>query len=253
MFLVTQKRGNNGMNQRPFGIFSRKALLSAIVIGSGGAVHAHEASAPYATMAPLSQYLMIDQNAEATLARSAAPASVSRDATVMVLKQHGYETVAKGKNGFVCIVERSWMSPFDSPEFWNPKNRSPTCFNPAAVRSVLPFSIKRTEMVVAGMPKTRIIARIREAIEHKELPALEPGAMCYMMSKDMYLGDSQGHWHPHLMFYSPKSDGADWGANLEGSPVFLDPVSLSKNSPDPFITLMVPVWMWSDETPAPRN
>jgi hypothetical protein len=225
------------------------AFATALTLAA--VVHAQGSETPYPQMAALAQYLIIDQNSEITLARSAAPASVSRDATVMVLKQRGYETAVKGKNGFVCLVERSWMSPFDSPEFWNPKNRSPTCLNPAAVRSVLPFGIKRTEMVLAGMSKTQIIARVRESIERKEMPALEPGAMCYMMSQEMYLGDAQGHWHPHLMFYSPKSNGADWGANLPGSPVFLDPLSLSANSPDPFNIVMVPVWKWSDGTPAP--
>ena len=245
------KPRNNGMTRKVFAFFSTQALFLATAFALSGTAHAQGMKSPYPTMAPLAQYLMTDQNAEIALARSAAPSSVSRDAEVMVLKQHGYETVEKGKNGFVCLVDRSWMSPFDSPEFWNPKNRSPTCFNPASVRSVLPFELKRTEWVLAGLSKTQIIARLREAVEHKEMPALEPGAMCYMMSKDMYLGDAQRHWHPHLMFYSPKSDGADWGANLDGSPVSLDPISLSKNSPDPFITFMVKVWTWSDGTAAP--
>jgi hypothetical protein len=58
-------------------------------------------------MAPLDQYLM-ERNAEMELAKSAAPESISRDAEVMVLGRHGYETVGKGKNSFVCMVERSW-------------------------------------------------------------------------------------------------------------------------------------------------
>ena len=95
-------------------------------------------------MASLDQYLMADRNAEIALARSAAPPSISGDATVMVLGQHGYETAVTGKNGFVCIVDRVWTQPFDAPEFWNPKNRSPICYNPPAVRSVLPLTVKRT-------------------------------------------------------------------------------------------------------------
>jgi hypothetical protein len=238
------------MNQKLFAVFSTQTLLLAVTFSLPAVAPAQDPKTPYSNMAPLAQYLMTDQNVEIVLARSAAPVSISRDATVMVLTPHGYETVDKGKNGFVCLVDRSWMSPFDSPEFWNPKNRSPTCFNPAAVRSVLPFELKRTELVLAGLSKTQIVARIRAAIEHKEMPALEPGAMCYMMSPNQYLGDAAGHFHPHLMFYSPKSDDADWGANLPGSPVLLDPLSLSANSPDPFIIFMVPVWKWSDGAPA---
>src|ERR1700678_3911031 len=72
---------------------------------------------PYPSMAPLDQYLM-DRNAEIVLARSAAPEAISRDAEIWVVGQHGYETAVKGKNGWVCVVERSWGSDFDDPEFW---------------------------------------------------------------------------------------------------------------------------------------
>jgi hypothetical protein len=227
---------------------STRVLVLAVLLGFGGQVHAQESKAPYPRMAPPAQYFMTDQNAEIALARSAAPAAISRDASILVLKQRGYETAVKGSNNFVCVVERSWMSPFEFPEFWNPKMRSPICFNPPAVRSVLPFTYKRTEMVLAGFPKAQMVARLREAIEHKEIPALEPGAMTYMMSKEGYLGDEVGHWHPHLMFYGPRSDGADWGADLPGSPVLLNPQF--QTSPEALTSVMVPVLKWSDGTPA---
>src|SRR5260370_32663461 len=123
---------------------------------------------------------------------SAAPGFISLDGGVRVLRRQGYETAVKGKNGFVCLVERSWMSPFDFPEFWNPKMRGPICFNPPAVRSILPLTSKRTELVLAGLSKSQIIDGIK-AFDVKELPALEPGAMCYMMSKQGYLNDSARH------------------------------------------------------------
>src|SRR3984957_4661310 len=94
---------------------------------------AEDAKTAYPSMAPLDQYLM-ERSAEITLARSAAPASISQDAEVMVLGRHGYETAAKGKNGFVCMVERSWTSGLDAPGFSNPKQRCPSLFNPPAVR-----------------------------------------------------------------------------------------------------------------------
>jgi len=72
-------------------------------------------------MAPLGQYLMPDEKSEIALARSAAPASISDGAEVMVLGRTGYRTAAKGSNGFLCIVERSWGATTDHPEFWNPK------------------------------------------------------------------------------------------------------------------------------------
>lgn len=236
------------MNRSVSASVSCRVLLLAAVLGLSAA-HAQDPKTPYPRMAPIEQYLEADENAEIALARSAAPASVSDDATIVVLKRRGYETAVKGKNGFVCIVERSWMSPFDWPEFWNPKMRGPICFNPPAVRSILPFTYKRTEMILAGLSKTEIIDRLKEVIGRNEVPALKPGAMCYMMSRQAVLGDSQGHWHPHLMFYGPRSNGADWGADLPGSPVLLNPQF--QNSPEPLATFIVPVDRWSDGSSAP--
>jgi hypothetical protein len=140
------------------------------------------------------------------------------------------------------------MSPFDSAEFWNPKLRGPICYNPPATRSILPFTVKTTELALAGMSKTRMLERIQAIVGNKELPMPEAGAMSYMMSKAGYLGDAVGHWHPHLMFHIPKTDGASWGANLPGSPVLLD--TDRREVPEPETIFMVPVGHWSDGTPA---
>src|SRR3984885_10799858 len=110
-----------------------------------GRAQAEEAKT-HTSMAPLDQYLMADRDAEIALARSAAPESISREAEVLVLGRHGYETAVKGKNGFVCAVERGWMGPFngdDAANFWNPKVRGPVCYNPPAARSILPLTYKR--------------------------------------------------------------------------------------------------------------
>src|SRR5580693_3621061 len=230
-----------------------KALYCIAVFfmfASAWPVKAQEAKPPYPAMAPLEQYLIPDRNEEIKLARSAAPDSISGDAGVLVLGRHGYETAMKGKNGFVCVVERSWMSPFDFPEFWNPKMRGPICFNPPAVRSILPLTIKRTELVLAGLSKAQIIDGIK-AFQTRELPALEPGAMCYMMSRQGYLNDSAGHWLPHLMFYIPLTDPKVWGADLPGSPVMLNPQF--QGAPEPITEFMIPVHNWSDGTVAPTN
>lgn len=224
-----------------------KTILSGTFVLVAGLVQAQNAKAPYPTMSPPDQYLMTDRTTEIALARTAAPKSISDDASVMVLGRHGYETAIKGKNGFVCIVERAWMSPFDHPEFWNPKNRSPICYNPAAARSILPYTFKRTELALGGLSNPQMLERITAAVANKELPTPEPGAMSYMMSKESYLNDQAGHWVPHLMFHIPKTDGASWGANLDDSPVVLDP----RLVPEPETIFLVPVGKWSDGTPAP--
>jgi len=206
-------------------------------------------STAYPSMASIEQYLISDRDAEIGLARSAAPQSISSDAKILILGWRGYETTREGKNGFVCMVERSWMSPFNSAEFWNPKVRVPVCFNPAAARSILPLTIKRTEMVLAGLSKGQMIDRIKAEFNNKELPAPEPGAMCYMMSRAGHLNDAVGHFVPHLMFYFPLTDKASWGADLPDSPVSLNPQF--QGGPEPITEFVIPVAKWSDGTVAP--
>jgi len=121
--------------------------------------------APYPRMAPLDQYLMEDRGSEIALARSAAPESISRDAEVLVLGRHGYETAIKGTNGFVCLVERSWTAPIDDPGFWNPKGRAPICLNAAAARSYLPRTIKKTDLILAGRTKAQMVEAIAAAVD----------------------------------------------------------------------------------------
>src|SRR5579864_359694 len=206
-------------------------------------------STAYPSMASIEQYLMPDRNAEIALARSAAPESISSDAKILVLGWRGYETAVEGKNGFVCMVERSWMSPFNSAQFWNPKVRVPQCFNPAAARTILPLIIKRTEMVLAGLSKSQMIDGIKAAYDNKELPSPEPGAMCYMMSRAGYLNDTLGHYVPHLMFYFPLTDKSSWGADLPDSPVTLNPQF--QGGPEPITEFVIAVGKWSDGTAAP--
>jgi len=206
-------------------------------------------STSYPSMASIEQYLMPDRNAEIAMARSAAPASISSDAKILVLGWRGYETAIEGRNGFVCIVERSWMSPFNSAEFWSPKVRVPSCYNPAAARSILPLTIKRTGMVLAGLSKAQMIDSIKAGFDNKELPAPTPGAMCYMMSRAGHLNDAVGHFVPHLMFYFPLTDKSSWGADLPDSPVTLNPQF--QGGPEPITEFVIPVGKWSDGTAAP--
>lgn len=227
-----------------------KTLFVTLLVFSSASLYAQVQAkaqakdAKYPKMAPLDQYLMTP-DAEIAMARSAAPDSLSRDAEVMVLGRHGYETAVKGKNGFVCVVERSWTTGIDDPEFWNPKLRGPICFNAAAARSYLPQTIRKTEWILAGQSKAQMFAHLTAALDKNELPKPETGAMCYMMSKLGYLNDGAGHWHPHLMFFLPLTDGAAWGADLPGSPI------IATKDPEGRLTVfIVPVGAWSDGTPA---
>ena len=220
-------------------LMAMTGILMALFTGAT-AVQAGDAVTRYADMAALDQYLM-PREQEIAMARSAAPASISGSAAVWVLTAEGYVSAATGSNGFACLVERSWSASVDDPEFWNPRLRAPICFNAAAASYLVPLLQLKTRAVIETRSKGSMSERVHRALEHDELPALPAGAMCFMMSRAGYLGDQNGHWHPHLMFFERHTTPAAWGANSAGSPViaFSDPL-------DEVTTFLVPVQYWSD-------
>ena len=233
------------MQQKTIKLIALAFVVQVVLLGASCQAQAQAEKAPYPTMAPLDQYLMPDANSEIALARSAAPASISDGAEVMVLGPKGYTTAVQGTNGFLCFVERAWGAGTDDPEFWNPKVRSPICFNPAAARTFASIFLMKTKLVVAGKSKAEIVEATALALDKKELPALEPGSMCYMMSKQQYLNDRGMSWHPHLMFFVAGDAAKSWGADLPGSPI------IAANDPEERATIMmVVVGKWSDGTPA---
>ena len=102
---------------------------------------------------------------------------------------------------------------------------------------------KIAELALAGHTLAQVNEAIAAAIAKKELPAMESGAMCYMMGKQGFGGDSAPHWPSHLMFFYSDIDLAIWGANLPGSPVvgMSDPV-------EHLTQFVIPVERWSDGT-----
>ena len=220
-----------------------------LLLGGIGLANAQDPKPSYPAMAPIAQYQMASPSEEIALARSAAPASISRDATVLTFGADGYQTAVTGKNGFVCLVDRSWDGGFDvliDPEFWNPKERKPECLNPVAVRTILPAYLERTKWVLAGFSRSEIAARTKAALTAHTFVIPGAGAIVFMMSRQQYISDAGEHnWAPHLMFLSADIGGSDWGADLEGSPIFS-----AKDIPEPSVTtFFVPLRKWSDGTP----
>jgi hypothetical protein len=224
-------------------------LVLMLLLSATWPIHAQDNQAPYPSMAPIEQY-MIDHNVEIALARSAAPESISRGAEVLVLGRKGYETAISGKNGFVCMVARSWMSPFGSPEFWNPRIRAPECYNPPAVLTFMPYAVKATEMALSGFSKSQIFDGIKAAVDKKELGAPASGSLIYMMSKEAYFTDKDNHIFCHLMYDLPRIDGVAWGANHVGSPGLFDgsPIFFQQLDPAPVTEFYVAVGTCSDGT-----
>jgi len=219
-----------------------------MLLAAGSQMQAQNTKTKYPAMAPLDQYMM-ERNSEIALARTAAPDSISHNAEVMVLTGKGYEVAAKGTNGFVCVVERSWETPADDPDFWNPKLRGPVCFNAPAAQFNIPLLLVRTQSILAGRTETQMFEDVKAAVDKGAVPPLQPGAMCYMLSKQGYLSDAGGHWHPHLMFFVPLTQPAAWGAGLPGSPV----VAAVPSTDERTTTFLVPVDKWSDGTPASES
>jgi len=229
--------------------FKMIALVFLVELCLPGAIRqapAQAEKAAYPSMAPLDAYLIADQSSEIALARSAAPASISNAAEVMVLGRSGYTTAVKGTNGFLCLVERGWGAATDEPEFWNPKVRAPICFNQAAASSFVPIFLMKTKLVLQGKSKAEILAATDAAFSKNELPALAPGAMCYMMSKQQYLNDRGMSWHPHVMFFVSGDVAKSWGADKDDSPI------MAANDPEERVTIFM-IWVgnWSDGSPAP--
>ena len=217
----------------------------AFLITAIGSAGADEAKRAYPVMAPVEQYRVTSTSEEIALSRSAAPTSISGDASVLTLGDHGYDTALKGKNGFVCLVQRSWASGFEDAQFWNPRIRAPICFNAAAARTVLPAYLERTQWAIAGVSRTDMINRTSAELAANHIATPESGAAAFMMSKQGNLGDAAGHWHPHLMFFFAHIDGADWGADLHGSPVLA-----ARDDSERITTFFVLVPTWSDGTPS---
>jgi hypothetical protein len=222
------------------------AMIFTFALATVSHAQAQSTQAHFPNMAPVDQY-MTERNAEIALARTAAPDSISKEAEVMVLTRQGYEVAVKGTNGFACLVLRSWTAGANDPDFWSPNTRSPICLNEPAVRSYLPFVVKKSELILAGKTKAQMVEAVKAALDKKELPSMEPGAMSYMMSKEAYLSESDPHWHPHVMFFVPRTAAAAWGANLSSSPV------LAADDPEDGLTIfLIPVATWSDGTPDSR-
>jgi hypothetical protein len=203
---------------------------------------------PYPTRAPIAKYLM-PRAAEIEMARSAAPASLSANAEVLVMNKTGYEVAVAGTNGWVCIVGRMWSAGLDDPEFWNPKGRGAACLNPEAVRSVLPFYLARAKWALAGDTRDEIATKSQAAYASHQFS--EPRGFALMLSKKSYLNDGvKGPWRPHIMPFVAKDKLAAWSVGLEGSPI-LSPATDTFRSYEP-VTLVILAPRWSDGSPAPK-
>lgn len=173
------------------------------------------AGAQRRTYAPFSEYEM-PREAEIALARSAAPERISSHATIKVLTRQGYEVAAKGDNGFLCMVLRSWSAAPDLETSYYAKLRAPICFDPVAARTVAPAEELRTRLGLEGRSPDAIAQEVAVRYGTGQLPRMEGAAFAYMWSAGQDTGPGFGAWHPHMMVYAPYYENAMLGGNELG-------------------------------------
>jgi hypothetical protein len=170
---------------------------------------------------------------EIALARSAAPAAVSAEATVLVLEEGAKRWIvgAEGTNGATCYVSRSW-----------PESLEPHCFDPEGSRTILPIHLKTAEMGHAGATEDEIEREIAAGVAAGRYRYPARPAMSYMLSSGQILvsdeGESVGAWQPHLMIYWPGLTKADLGGSGEG-PLLGDSMILSDEGTDEAVLIVV--------------
>jgi hypothetical protein len=190
---------------------------------------------------PFGAYMM-EKEAEVALARSAAPEKVSGAATIKVLTSSGYEVVAEGDNGFVCMVMRGWSAPTYTPiQFrdlvYDAGVKAPICFDPQASRTVMPYYELRTKLGMEGKTPDQIAEGLQAAYVKGELPKRDTVSFAYMWSADMNLASGVGHWHPHMMIFSPYYENRMLGNHEFGSPL----PQVSDDAGTPFTVVVIPV------------
>jgi hypothetical protein len=193
---------------------------------------------------PLSEYMM-PLEAEIALARSAAPANVSDRATIKVLNESGFEVAIEGDNGFVCMVMRAWSAPTYTPAafldfvYYAPL-RAPICFNPVAAETMMLYYELRTELGLQGKNPDEISDGIEAAYAKGELPRIETVSFAYMWSADQDLGPGIGHWHPHMMVFTPYYENSMLGGNEFGGTLPF----VSDDAGTPFAVTVIPTDDW---------
>ncbi len=189
---------------------------------------------------PLSEYMM-PSAAEIALARSAAPANISDRATIKVLTKSGYQVAHEGDNGFVCMVMRGWSAPTYTPAqlrdlVYDATVHAPICFNPAASRTVMPYYELRSKLAMEGKTPEHIAEGVQAAYAKGELPKRDQVSFAYMWSADQNLA-SFGHWHPHMMVFSPYYENSMLGGHEFGAPL---PI-VTDDGGTPFAVVVIPV------------
>ena len=148
------------------------------------------------------------------LAASAAPAEVSRNATIYVLGAHGYEKAREGTNGFSCMVDREYVTTME-----------PECFDAEGSRTTMVARLRTEELRAQGRPENDVKAEIEAAYKAGRFVAPSKPGIVYMMSSENWVFDPESkkiiHFPGHLMFYAPYMTAKDLGYEKDASLPYL--------------------------------
>ena len=176
---------------------------------------------------------------EIRLARSAAPAAITKDAKVWVLDNGHYVVADPGRSGMACTVVRSTAG-----------TQAPECGDAEADATVLAVERFRTEQRLAGQSKEQIEGELADLIKAGRFRAPTRPALVYMLSSAQVLnnpaGKVIGKWMPHVMVFYPGLRDSELG--LVDSPDMDIPSLVEPGTP--MSALVVVARNWVD--PAPR-
>jgi len=97
------------------------------------------------------------------------------------------------------------------------KLRAPICFDAQASQTVLPYYELRHKLGLEGKTPEEITKGIQAAYSTGALPKRDRVSFAYMWSADQILG-AAGHWHPHMMVFSPHYENSMLGGNQGSAP-----------------------------------
>jgi hypothetical protein len=147
---------------------------------------------------------LMDREKEISLALSAAPPHLQKNAAVYVLESAGYVKVREGSNGFTCMVVRD-----------HPLNIKPTCWDREGTETIVPRVVREGELLMQGIAIDRIQALIAEDFRQGKFIAPRRPGIAYMLSGEIRNYDPRsgtvGSFPPHVMFYAPNLTNTDIG------------------------------------------
>jgi hypothetical protein len=144
-----------------------------------------------------------DRSTEIALARSAAPATVTDSARILVFTGSRYEVAVAGTNGVSCLVSRPW-----------PDAVEPHCYDREGAETVMAIEMRKNELWHRGASDAEIERVIADGLSNGTFRLPRRPAMTYMMSAANMIYDDAGNKigaGSHVMIYYPYLSNFDVG------------------------------------------